>query len=480
MPHAERIETNPSARPCRRVKQGSAPRVPEVLHFGRARWLRACAVAAVLLFGACTSLPPPRSGVMPMEPASTVLARAAEDYVHLTLEIGEREPGYVDAYYGPAEWQAAAKLKPRTVPELRVATRELSERIEAIDATGLPPLEQRRQAFLLAQLTAAQTRLAMLAGEKLSFDDEAQGLFAVRPQLKPLTAYDPVLVQIERLLPGEGPLWQRMDRHASRTAIPADRLDAVMRAAIAECRRRTVEHIALPAGEQFTLELVKKQPWSGYNWYQGNATSLIQINTDLPVLMSRAIDLGCHEGYPGHHALNVLLEQSLYKEHGWVEFTVYPLYSPQSFIAEGSANYGIELAFTDVQRLEFESKVLYPLAGLDPKLAARDLQLLRARAELAGARQTIAREYLDGRIDRATAVSLAQKYQLLSTQRAEQSIAFTDTYRSYLINYGLGLDQVRAYIEAAGATPGQRWALMERLLSQPTIPSDLGLVPSER
>ncbi|HXH01626.1 MAG TPA: hypothetical protein VNI56_05520, partial [Xanthomonadaceae bacterium] len=363
---------------------------------------------------------------------------------------------------------------------LRVATRALAERIEAIDAAGLPALERRRQAFLLAQLTAAQTRLAMLAGEKLSFDDEAQGLFAVRPQLKPLIAYDPVLARIEHLLPGDGLLWQRMDRHSSRTAIPADRLDAVMRAAIGECRRRTVEHIALPEGEKFTLELVKKQPWSGYNWYQGNATSLIQINTDLPVLMSRAIDLGCHEGYPGHHALNVLLEQRLHRERGWVEFTVYPLYSPQSFIAEGSANYGIELAFTEAERLAFETGVLYPLAGLDPKLAARDLQLLRARAALAGARQSIAREYLDGRIDRATAVSLAQKYQLLSPERAEQSIAFTDTYRSYVINYGLGLDQVRAYIEAAGPTAGQRWALMERIISEPTIPSDLGMAAPER
>jgi hypothetical protein len=36
--------------------------------------------------------------------------------VRLTLEAGEREPGYVDAYYGPAEWATAAKAKPREVP----------------------------------------------------------------------------------------------------------------------------------------------------------------------------------------------------------------------------------------------------------------------------------------------------------------------------------------------------------------------------
>ena len=62
-----------------------------------------------------------------------------------------------------------------------------------------------------------------------------------------------------------------------------------MHASIAECKRRTLQYIALPTEEKFTLELVTKQPWSGYNWYKGNATSLIQINTDLPVLMSRVV-----------------------------------------------------------------------------------------------------------------------------------------------------------------------------------------------
>jgi hypothetical protein len=288
-----------------------------------------------------------------------------------------------------------------------------------------------------------------------------------------LSDYDPALQRLEAVFPGDGPLWQRVDAFASTTAIAPDKLQAVMHASIAECKRRTLAHMTLPAEEKFTLEIVTGQPWSGYNWYKGNATSVIQINTDLPVLMSRAVDLGCHEGYPGHHVLNMLLEQRLYKQRGWIEFTVYPLYSPMSLIAEGSANFGIELAFPGQEKLEFERDVLYPLAGLNAELATRDAELQRARSELAGARLTIARDYLDGRIDRAEAVRLAQHYQLMSPERAEQSVAFTDKYRSYVINYGLGLDRVREYVDAVGATPQQRWAAMERILSEPTLPADL-------
>jgi hypothetical protein len=419
--------------------------------------------AALLLLGGCVSSPN----------GSDSLDEIAADYVQMTLEIGEREPGYVDAYYGPKEWADAAKSAPRSVPDLAKEANALSDRVSAIDAEGLTAIEQRRRQFLLAQLRAAQTRLRMQQGEKLSFAKEAEGLFGVRVDLKPLSTYDPVLARIEKLVPGSGPLSERVNKFQDRFTIPKDRLQPVFDAAIQECKRRTARHIKLPPGEKFTMEFVTGKSWSGYNHYKGNLTSLIQINTDLPIRISRAVDLGCHEGYPGHHVLNMLLEQRLTKERGWVEFSVYPLYSPQSLIAEGSANYGIDLAFPDEERLRYETQALYPLAGLSTKDSAKYLELLEATSALTGARFTIAREFLEGRINREQAVELVQKYQLASKKSAEQSIDFTQEYRTYVINYGLGKDMVQAYVEGAGNTRAARWGAMERVISEPTLPSDL-------
>jgi len=395
----------------------------------------------------------------------------ARDYVILQLEIGARDEGYVDAYYGPSAIRTAAQASPRTLEQLATDAAALRARVEAVRPRNA--LEGRRRAFLAAQLTAAITRLRMVRGERLSFAEEARGLYGVTPELRPLASYDPALARIERLVPGAGPLAERVEAFMARFTIPRERLDAVMRAAIAECRRRTVAHIPLPEGEAFTLEFVTNQPWSGYNWYQGRYRSLIQVNTDQPVRLSRAVDLGCHEGYPGHHAHNMLLEQNLARGRSWVEFQVYPLYSPQSFIAEGSANYGIELAFPGPERLAFETRALYPLAGLPTRDAAAYLALQEAIAALTGARFTIARDLLEGRITRAQAIELVQRYQLVSRPRAEQSVAFTERYRSYVINYGLGRDMVAAHIERAGRTPAARWAALRRLLSEPTLPSEL-------
>lgn len=424
------------------------------------KWLIAL---AALLLGACVSAGPARES----------LDSIARDYVKLQLAVGEKEEGYIDAYYGPPEWQSQAKMDSGTPAALAQRAAVLTVRLKSLADARLDPMERRRRNFLIAQLKAASTRLAMMQGAKLAFADEAEALFGVRPELKPLSAYDPILAQVERLVPGKGPLADRVDAFQERFTIPRDRLEPVMRAAIAECRRRTIGHIALPAEERFTLELVTGKSWGGYNWYKGNSTSLIQINTDLPVRIGRAVDLGCHEGYPGHHVYNMLLERKLAKARGWIEFTLYPLYSPQSFIAEGSANYGIELAFPGDDQLEFEKRVLYPLAGLAASDAPRYLALYRATQGLAGARFTIAADYLDGRIDRPRAIELMRKYQLYSKFRAEKSVDFIDQYRSYVINYGLGMDMARAAVERAGPDPAARWAAMEKILSEPTLPRDL-------
>ena len=188
------------------------------------------------------------------------------------------------------------------------------------------------------------------------------------------------------------------------------------------------------------------------------------------------MDLAAHEGYPGHHLYNVLLEQRLVKQRGWVEFAVYPLFSPQSLVAEGSANYGIDVAFPAGERLRYEKEVLFPLAGLDPG-KAEAYERVRALVERLGyAGNEAARRYLDGKIDARAAAEWLTRYALMSQPRAEQRVRFFDTYRSYVINYNLGRDLVRRYVEGRGGTadrPERRWEVFEELLSSPRLPSDL-------
>lgn len=401
------------------------------------------------------------------------IGQISDAYIRLTLEAGTHEAEYVDAYYGPAELQASAKANPRTLAELVAEARTLTASIDAAIPVTRVDADRRRARALRGMLVAAETRLQMLQGRKFSFNDEAQGQFATVPVLQPLAHYDAILSQLETLIPGEGTLPARVDAFNEQYTIPKERLTIVFDTAIAECKRRTARHIDLPAGETFTMEFVTGKTWSGYNYYKGNYKSLIQINTDLPIRISRAVDLGCHEGYPGHHVLNLMVEERLARGKGWKEYEVNPLYSPTSVLSEGSANYGIDLAFPAAERLAFERDILYPLAGLNPTSAEAYWRMQQMTEALSGARLTIAKMYLDGEVSRPMALELTQKYLLLSPARAEQSVGFTDHYRSYVINYGWGKDLVRGYIERGNPDEKTRWQRMEKILGEPTQPADL-------
>jgi hypothetical protein len=403
---------------------------------------------------------------------------AAESYVRLVLALGQHDEAFVDAYYGPPEWRSAAAQEKLSLVEInkRAAVLEVDLRRLPAIAPGLPDgeLSTLRRRYLARQLNALRARVAMRQGRKFTFDEESRELYdAVAPR-NDEASFTTVIAEVGARIGGEGELAPRYAAYREAFVVPPGKLDAVFQAAIAECRRRTQTHVSLPPGERFTVSYVKDKPWSAYNWYKGDFASLIEVNTDLPVYIDRAIDLACHEGYPGHHVYNALLEQHLVKQRGWVEFSVYPLFSPQSLIAEGTANYGIEVAFTEAERRRFERETLFPLAGLDPARVDEYYDLLALTKRLSYAGNEAARGYLDGRIDATRAADWLVRFAMNTPGQAAQRVKFFDVYRSYVINYNLGEDLVKAYVERhAGADLVARWKVFTELLSSPRLPSGL-------
>jgi hypothetical protein len=402
--------------------------------------------------------------------------RAAESYVRLVLAVGQHDPDYVDAYYGPPAWKEEADAHKRPLSELRTEAAGLIEELRAHPSTSTDEMVRLRHQYLTRQLESMVSRIDMLSGKRLSFDEESKALYdSVAPHYG-AEHFQEILDQLEKLVPGDGPLPERIERFRQDFVIPREKLDTVFQAAIDECRRRTLQHVELPPGESFQVEYVTDKPWSGYNWYKGNFHSLIQVNTDLPIFIERAIDLACHEGYPGHHVYNALLEKNLVRDRGWPELSVYALFSPQSLIAEGTANFGIEVAFPGEERVRFEREKLFPLAGLDATQAARYYEVQALTQKLSYAGNEAARRYLDGEITREQAADWLVRYNLSSPERAEQRTRFMDRYRSYVINYNYGQDLVREYIERRGGTeknPKKRWEELKTLLGSPRLPSGL-------
>ncbi len=423
--------------------------------------------APLLVLAACATPPDPAA-----------LDPIANRYVVLALEMGHHDGNYVDAYYGPDSLKAIADADSLSLDQILTSADSLITILGDSVPAYPDSVVQLRHKYLRTQLGSMVAKAKMLRGEKLAFDDEAQALYSATPPHFEDAHFDLLLARLDSLLPGKGTLAQRFQAFRKQVEIPAEKVDTVFKVAIAACRARTQAHMILPQGEKFDLEYVTGTSWNAYNWYQGHYRSLIQVNLDFPIAVDRAIDLACHEGYPGHHVYNASLERALVRDRGWVEMSIYPLFSPQSLIAEGSANFGISMAFPGGERTAFERDTLFPLAGLDTALAERNAAIRQVNDDLNYARNEVARRYLDGDIDSTGAVQAMERYWLQSPEGAAKTLRFIQQYRSYVINYNLGRDMVAAWVDAKGGDdPAGRWEAFDELLSSPRLPADLQVAP---
>lgn len=404
----------------------------------------------------------------------------AEEYVKLVLNIGQYDADFVDAYYGPKEWRDNLKtdlqFDSTVYKTLSSKTDALLNDLESLSEYKATELETLRFRYLYKQLLACKTKLFMLNGVNLLFDDETTALYDATAPKHNDEYFQSAINELDKILPGKGDVAKRLNDFKLKFVIPSEKLKNVFDAAIKECRIRTLNHINLPENESFKIEYVKDKPWGAYNWYKGNYFSVIEVNTDLPVFIDRAVDLAAHEGYPGHHVYNALLEYNMASKRNWVEFKIYALFSPQSLIAEGTANFGIQMAFPGDERIKFEKDVLFPLAGLNPDEADLFYKVLDLQKSFSYAGNEAARNYLDGNWTREQTVNWLQKNALRTQESADKYVSFIEKYRSYVINYNLGMDIVKDYIERNGGTKEnskKRWELFEHLLSTPQTPGGL-------
>jgi hypothetical protein len=379
---------------------------------------------------------------------------AVRQYIRLAVALGDHDPNSLDYYYGPRKWVADVQAKPPKLAEIKQASLDLMAKLQS----AAPP----RNDFLIGQLRAMATRVDLLRGIRPRFDQEASALFALEPAREPQQAQlDAIRKQIASLLPGQGMLVDRYDAFDRQFVIPEDKVAAVIERALQGCRERTLARLRLPAGEGTKVEYVSNRPWNAYSRYQGNFQSLIQINADFAITVDRALQLACHEGYPGHHAYNSMQEVQLVQQEGRLELMVQPAFSPQSLVSEALATYAVHMAFPAGERLEFERDVLFPLAGLDKKTAAMYLRVNRLVDQLEAEEPGIARDYLDGKLEWYRAASALEDRALMA--HTEATIKYLNEFRTYMLTYTVGTEMARKCI--GEATPEDRWRKYERLIT---------------
>ena len=354
----------------------------------------------------------------------------AERYLLLGLRLGRHVDGLVDAYYGPLELKEQADAEPL----VDAATL-------AADAESL--LAEVGDGWLGDQVLGLRTYAGVLAGEAISYSDEVERCYGVRPGPPTPDAYAEAHERLDELLPGDGSLADRREAFRQSQVVPAERMLPALRDVVAELRSRTEALVSLPEGEALELEQVSDEPWWAFNYYLGDLRSRVVLNTDIPTTADDLIVLAAHEVYPGHHTEHALKEQLLIRDRGLVEEGIQLVPTPQAVLSEGIAEIAREL----VEPADAEALVaILRRHGLhvDERVAA----LREASRALRRIGLDLALMIHEERASSDEAEAYAQRWSLSTPKQAKQSVRFvTDpTWRAYVITYSAGGDLARAYV----------------------------------
>ncbi|MGI8662301.1 MAG: DUF885 domain-containing protein [Acidimicrobiales bacterium] len=381
----------------------------------------------------------------------------------LGLRLGRVLDGLVDAYYGPPELRVMVDAERASDPaKLAIDARYLLAALDAGDAA----LDAARRRWIRAQVLGLLVTAERFAGEVIGFEDEVERSYGVRPTRVDDGAIVDAHKRIDAVLPGDGPLRERLIAWREAQEVPPDKLEAAIASIADDLRERTQHLFGLPVGERIDFELVSNEPWSGFNYYLGDYHSRTVINTDLPVLSTGLGHLVAHEAYPGHHTEHCRKEAGLVRQGGHREETIFLVGTPQCLLAEGLADLGLEVVVPE-HRHEVLASHLRPLGiPYDAEVAAA----VGEAGELLGnaVRGNVSfLLHVDG-ADPDDAVAYCERFGLLPRNRAQKVVQFqTDpTWRAYVFCYIDGLRLCRTYV-------GDDPARFERLITDQLLPADL-------
>ncbi|WP_188962025.1 hypothetical protein [Deinococcus aquiradiocola] len=400
---------------------------------------------------------PSTQGSVPSDSSSLAVAQA---YIRLAHGLDVHSPGYIDGYGGPAEWADRSERSPQQLQEEAARLTDLVAQVT----------DPARRTFLEVQSRAMHTLVRMLGGERLAYSEEVRGLYDIDPERADLAELEDGLNRMDAALPGSGTLEEREERLRARVQLDPDDVLRVTTPVLDELRRRTGNTFWLPEGEDFSIGLVRNQPWGGYNWPLGNLRSRIDINVDLPVLLPSLPDLMAHEGYPGHHTEHSGKEARLVRERGWHEHSIQLINAPECVVSEGIAVNALDAVMTPAEVREWLTGDLSRVAGLDPDDVRAWLALQDARESARGVNGHAALMLHEDHAPQAQVVEFLMRYNVVSEARALKSLEFIThpSFRSYTFTYSVGGRLVRRAMQA-----GAPREVFARLLTEPVTPGEL-------
>ena len=368
-------------------------------------------------------------------PGTPSLDSIGAGYAQAALRLAQHDQSLVDGWRGPERMEPGPRGPVKQIATDIAALQDAAARAGADLASAE---EQARLRYLTLQLNALRFAANRQLGAAASIDEQAKEEFALEFPPFDAPAAKRTLAEIDKLLPGKVTLAERVNELRRRLRVPREKRRAMFEAALSACKEVSAPIFPLPAHEEVEIRFSpfsQRMGHDGFARHSGDFRSELWINEEVPLDVSRALRLACHEGYPGHHVQHVLTDQ-LFETRQWLELRLSPAFGRHLLLTEGAAEVGAELAFPADRRAALYREKLFPAAEVNDVDAGVLVRVEDLQRELLPVVTDVARGYLSNTITKTAARERLANEALLAD--ADGVLALIERRRARALVYGEG------------------------------------------
>ena len=368
-------------------------------------------------------------------PATPSLDAIGVGYTQAALRLAQHDPSLVEAWRGPG------RLEPGPRGPVKQVAAEIAALLDDAARAGADissAEDQARLRYLTFQLNALRYAADQRLGRAASVEEQAKEEFALELPPFDASAVQRSLAEIAKLLPAKGTLAERVFDLRRSIRVPREKRREVFEAALSACKDVSAPVFPLPAQEEVEIRIStfgEHKGADGLANHTGDLHTQIWINDEVPLDVSRALRLACHEGYPGHHVQHVMIDQ-LFESRQWMELRLTPAFGRYLLLTEGAAEVASDLAFSAEQRATLYREKLFPAAEVTSVDAAVLVRVEDLQRELLPVITDVARGYLANTITKTRALERLANEALVAD--ADVMLSLIERQRARALVYGEG------------------------------------------
>jgi len=359
------------------------------------------------------------------------------------------------------------KSEGRTLKDILDESEFLISCLELYKKTAKPE-EMDRIDYLIDHAISLNTRVLLLKGEKISYDDMTNRCYnLVAPQYN-YSLFDEILKELDDTIPGNGSLSERVSDFQKRILVPPDKLPRTLTAVTQEFHNFAVKNMDVSKNNMPRLGFknLNGLPFLTilYGYCYDRFEYFRYLGLDYPYTVDKIMEVIGHEMEPGHLTY-FEMRMKTFIDTSYPEMSLVSQHTPSSAFCEGAARRSVYMCFNNSmdEVVEFEKNIIFELGGLDKGLC-KCMPVWHKFMDISNyGKLEVERNIWNGIWSKEEAGKFMERYLIAEPGKGAEMVDHFPKDDGHFVCHDYARDIVGEYFSSVTDTTAEQWKLYHKL-----------------